>query len=61
MEYTIRLVKYLQKEFDIKDDNVVRHYDWTKKNCPRILNYNNWQGWIEFKSLLRSEDNMTTE
>lgn len=32
-----------------------RHYDWSGKNCPRILNYNNWQGWIEFKSLVKIE------
>lgn len=49
---TIDLVKYLKGRFGISDSNVVRHYDWTRKNCPRILNYNNWQGWKEFKSML---------
>ena len=24
-------------------DKLKRHYDWSGKNCPRILNYNNWQ------------------
>lgn len=56
---TIKLVKSFQKRFNISNDNIVRHFDWTKKNCPRILNYNNWQGWIEFKTLLRSGNNMT--
>lgn len=61
IENTIKLVKHLQKQFNISDDNVVRHFDWSGKNCPRILNYNNWQGWIEFKTLLRSDDRMTRE
>ena len=26
-----------------------RHFDWSGKNCPRILNYNNWEGWEKFK------------
>lgn len=58
---TIELVKQLQNQFGISDNNVVRHNDWTGKNCPRILNYNNWQGWIEFKALLRRGDKMTKE
>lgn len=57
---TIELTKYLMNKFNIVESRVVKHYDWTKKNCPRILNYNNWQGWVEFKTLLRSES-MTEE
>ena len=34
-------------------DRLKRHYDWSGKNCPRILSANNWQGWNEFKTLLR--------
>ena len=61
IENTIWLVKKLQKQFNISDDKVVRHFDWSGKNCPRILNYNNWEGWIQFKTLLRSSDTMTRE
>ena len=53
---TIELVKHLQQEFNISNDKVVRHHDWSGKNCPRILNYNNWQGWNDFKSKLTATD-----
>lgn len=59
---TIKLVKYLQDRFNITNDKVVRHYDWTGKNCPRILNKNGyWSEWIYFKTLLRKEDNKMTD
>jgi N-acetylmuramoyl-L-alanine amidase len=53
---TIELTKKLSKKYNISIDNIVRHYDWSKKNCPRILNYNNWQGWIDFKRKLSDLD-----
>lgn len=31
-------------------DKLKRHFDWSGKNCPRILNYNNWEGWTKFKN-----------
>lgn len=45
---TLLLTKQLMKEYNIPLNKVVRHYDWTGKNCPRILNYNNWEGWNDF-------------
>lgn len=39
-------------------DRLKRHYDWAGKNCPRILNYNNWQGWNEFKSKVQAHLNL---
>lgn len=60
IDNTIKLVKHLQGRFNIDNNNVVRHYDWTQKNCPRILNYNNWQGWVEFKEKLK-EGTMTEQ
>lgn len=30
-------------------DRLKRHYDWSKKICPRIMSANNWKGWNEFK------------
>ena len=30
-------------------DRLKRHFDWSGKNCPRIFNYNNWEGWNKFK------------
>ena len=30
-------------------DKLKRHYDWTQKNCPRILNEDGkWSGWDDF-------------
>lgn len=37
---TIKLVKYLMKEYDIPIDNVVRHYDISGKICPGIIGWN---------------------
>lgn len=36
-----------QEGLSISD--MVRHYDWSGKNCPRILSANNWKEWHNFK------------
>jgi N-acetylmuramoyl-L-alanine amidase len=51
---TMDLVIMLMNKHKIGIDKVVRHYDWTKKNCPAILNLDNkWTGWTKFKSDLK--------
>lgn len=30
-------------------DRLRRHYDWSRKICPRILSANNWAEWEKFK------------
>jgi N-acetylmuramoyl-L-alanine amidase len=41
------LIKHLMEKHNIR--KVVRHYDWTRKNCPRILNLNGaWKEWNQF-------------
>lgn len=30
-------------------ERLKRHYDWSGKNCPRILSANNWEDWTAFK------------
>lgn len=52
---TVKLTAKLLKQFNLTTNDVVRHYDWSKKNCPSILNYSGWKGWVEFKTLLRLE------
>ena len=42
------------KQYNIPVENVIRHYDCTKKLCPSILSANNWKAWNEFKSQLSS-------
>ncbi|WP_053957175.1 peptidoglycan recognition protein family protein [Inediibacterium massiliense] len=44
----VELVTKLLHERNWYISNLKRHYDWSKKNCPRILNYNNWEGWKRF-------------
>ncbi|WP_259391283.1 N-acetylmuramoyl-L-alanine amidase [Paenibacillus sp. 1011MAR3C5] len=30
-----------------------RHYDWSRKNCPRLMNKDGkWTGWTEFKTMV---------
>jgi len=33
----VDLVVYLLKKHNLKITDIKKHYDWTKKNCPRIL------------------------
>ncbi|KNF07842.1 N-acetylmuramoyl-L-alanine amidase [Gottschalkia purinilytica] len=63
IQNTVKLVAKLLKERGWGVDRLRRHYDWIGKNCPRILNYNNWEGWTRFKNLVQAElggNNMVT-
>lgn len=51
---TIGLVKTLMQKYNIGVNNVVRHYDASRKNCPSSFSANNWSRWIAFKSKLGS-------
>ena len=56
IQNTVRLVKHLQQKFNISSKKVVRHYDWSKKNCPRILNNDGtWHDWYIFKVMIDDE------
>ena len=60
MNQAIELIKLLQENYIVPNDNVVRHYDASRKNCPQYLNLDgNWTGWTEFKKLL-SETSIET-
>lgn len=52
-ENTVELVKYLMKKYNISIENVVRHYDASRKNCPSSFNKGNWKRWNEFKNKLK--------
>jgi LysM repeat protein len=46
--HAIKLVAYLMKKHNITE--LRRHYDWSRKNCPRIMNKNgNWAKWYWFE------------
>lgn len=49
LKSTIELTYILMKELGIPFENVVRHYDASRKNCPAELNYQSWKGWTKFK------------
>src|SRR5690606_3994101 len=37
-------------------DRLRRHYDWSGKNCPRLMNIDNkWTGWYQFKDRVQSK------
>lgn len=55
LDNAAKLVAKLLHERNWGIDRLKRHYDWAGKNCPRILNYNNWEGWNVFKEQVRKE------
>ena len=51
---TLKLTKYLMKKYNIPLENVVRHYDASRKICPNIWKENNWEKWNRFKEDLKN-------
>lgn len=49
LDKAARLVANLLDERKWGIDRLKRHFDWSGKNCPRIFNYNDWEGWDLFK------------
>lgn len=57
-ESGIKLTKYLMKKYNIPAENVIRHYDATKKICPRIMIEDDPTLWTRFKAEIQK--NKTT-
>ncbi len=57
IENVVKLVAVLLKERGWGVDRLRRHYDWSRKNCPRIMGANNWAGWVQFKADVQKELN----
>lgn len=51
---TIDLTKYLMNKYGISLDNVVRHYDASRKSCPNCFSDNDWSKWYGFKEMLKN-------
>lgn len=51
----VNLTAKLLKERGWGVDRLRRHYDWSRKSCPRILQPNNWAGWEKFKAAVQKE------
>lgn len=48
---TLELVRELMKKYGVSKDNVVRHYDASRKNCPAPFNKDGkWTRWVQFKN-----------
>lgn len=46
---TLELTLYLMKKYNIPASRVVRHYDASRKICPKQFSKNNWKRWKQFK------------
>jgi len=58
---TVELIKYLIKKYNVILDDVRRHYDASRKNCPSSFSANNWARWDSFKQKLTGGVNMQQE
>jgi len=52
-ENTIELIKSLMKKYNINIENVVRHYDASRKLCPQSFSKTGWKRWTDFKIKLK--------
>lgn len=56
LKNTIWLTKKLMNDYNINIENVVRHFDASRKNCPASMSLNNWSKWNEFKKALQNKE-----
>jgi DNA replication protein DnaD len=49
---TLDLIVHLMKVHNVPFSNVLRHYDASRKICPKSMSANNWKEWGEFKATL---------
>lgn len=59
VDNAIHLIKNLKKSTGIQ--NVVRHYDASRKKCPAEFAKNNWAEWEVFLSRINDEDSPELE
>lgn len=58
----IELVKILMKYYGFNINQIKRHYDWTKKTCPRWLIEGKWgYNWNWFKGQLKTTTQTTQD
>lgn len=56
----VELVKFLMKELNLPISKVVRHYDASRKSCPKSMMSNSWGKWNEFKKLLTTNNSSSS-
>lgn len=55
LDNAVELIQHLMKTHNIT--KVVRHYDWSRKNCPRILNTDKkWTLWNDFYNRVMNKE-----
>lgn len=54
----LKLVDWLKEEFDLDEEQIIRHYDVTGKECPRYY-VQNPEAWDQFKIDLKQLENQT--
>lgn len=59
LDNALRLVRYLMKVYDIKKENVVRHYDITGKLCPGVIGWNDGMEYTTKGRLTKERSNST--
>ncbi|OWZ83243.1 N-acetylmuramoyl-L-alanine amidase family protein [Natranaerobius trueperi] len=52
LDHTVELVKDLMSNYSIPIERVVRHFDASKKICPKTMSENNWDKWDKFRDSL---------
>ena len=57
IQNTVELVAQMLFERNWGIERLRRHFDWSGKNCPRIMSANNWEGWTGFKLSVERELN----
>lgn len=55
LQNAVKLVTKMLKERNWGVEKLRRHFDWSGKICPRILQPNNWAGWNKFKQDVQKE------
>lgn len=55
IDSTVKLVAKMLHERNWGIDKLRRHYDWSRKICPRIMSANNWKEWDRFKFNVNKE------
>lgn len=55
IQNTVELVGKMLYERNWGVDKLVRHFDWSGKNCPNIMSANNWADWYKFKDRVQKE------
>jgi N-acetylmuramoyl-L-alanine amidase len=51
-ENALNLIRFLCESYNIPKSRVVRHYDASRKICPRRMSDDNWKEWWIFREMI---------